>query len=210
MPTRLFHWALAVTVLGLLTTGLGGWMGWHFRLGHAALALLAFRVVWGLVGGYWSRFRSFTFSPAALRSYLRGRGQPGDEVGHSPLGALSVWAMLLFLLAQVATGLVSDDEIAAAGPLAHRVSTAVVESASKWHVVWGKYSVITLVSLHVLAVLFYALVRRRPLVRAMVHGDKEVPPGTPVTRDDTVARLAALVLLAACIGLASWIFSLRI
>jgi len=210
LPTRLFHWALALTVLGLLSTGLAGWMEWHFRLGYGALALMVFRVLWGFVGGRWSRFGAFLYAPATLRAYLRGQGRPHDDVGHSPLGALSVWAMLLLLLAQVASGLVSDNEVDAAGPLASYASSALVEGASKWHVVWGKYGIITLLVLHVAAILFYARVRRRPLIRAMLDGDKQLPAATPASRDDGASRSLALLLFAACVALAWWISSLRI
>ena len=106
LPTRLFHWALAACVIGLVITAKvgGNAMEWHFRLGYAVLALLVFRVVWGLIGGRWSRFSAFLYSPARLVRYLRGNAHPEDSAGHSPLGALSVFALLAVLGAQVGTG----------------------------------------------------------------------------------------------------------
>ena len=93
-------------------------MVWHFRLGYAVFTLLLFRLVWGIVGGKWSRFASFHLRAQAPSSTTsKGKDEPLHAVGHNPLGALSVFAMLVFLLAQVATGLISDDEIAASGPL---------------------------------------------------------------------------------------------
>ncbi|MEP6823730.1 MAG: cytochrome b/b6 domain-containing protein, partial [Ramlibacter sp.] len=73
LPTRLFHWALVACVLGLVVTAYlpGTWIVWHSRLGYAVLALLLFRIVWGLVGGRWSRFGSFIYSPASVVRYLR-------------------------------------------------------------------------------------------------------------------------------------------
>jgi cytochrome b len=66
LPTRLFHWLLALAVMGLVITGQvgGSWMDWHFRLGYCVLTLLLFRMVWGLVGGHWSRFIHFFTVPA--------------------------------------------------------------------------------------------------------------------------------------------------
>ena len=85
LPTRVFHWLLATTVIASVTSAKigGNAMVWHFRLGYLALGLLAFRLVWGLVGGRWSRFSSFLYSPAALLRYLRGQPRPDDrfEVG---------------------------------------------------------------------------------------------------------------------------------
>lgn len=68
LPTRLFHWALVACVLGsVISAKIGGNAAvWHMRLGYAVLALVAFRILWGLVGGRWSRFSSFVYSPAAL------------------------------------------------------------------------------------------------------------------------------------------------
>ena len=74
LPTRLFHWLLALCVIGLvITANVGGnAMVWHFRLGYAVATLLLFRVVWGLVGGHWSRFSSFLYAPASIVRYLKG------------------------------------------------------------------------------------------------------------------------------------------
>ena len=93
-------------------------MVWHFRFGYVVISLLAFRLVWGLVGGRWSRFSSFIYAPGTVLRYLRGRSRAGEhQVGHSPLGSLSVFALLVILALQVGTGLVADDEIANVGPL---------------------------------------------------------------------------------------------
>lgn len=210
LPTRVFHWALAACVVALVITAKvgGNAMVWHFRLGYVVLALLVFRLLWGLVGGRWSRFRAFLYSPARLWRYLRGQGHPDDGVGHSPLGALSVFALLLVLAAQVGTGLLSDDEIAFSGPLTRFVSNAVVGQATGYHKEIGQYLVLGLVALHLLAVVFYITVRRHRLVRPMLHGDKELPhPATP-SRDDLASRAAALVALALGAGLAWWVSTL--
>ncbi len=204
LPTRLFHWALAAAVVGLVVTGRtgGNAMVWHFRFGYAVLALLLFRLVWGFVGGRWSRFASFVPSPTAVGRYLRGRG--GDGAGHSPLGALSVVAMLAVLVVQVGTGLVSDDEIAFAGPLSRYVSGSIVGQATGYHKNWGQWLVIGLVALHVAAIVFYVLVRRHTLVRPMLHGDRTLPAALPASRDDLRSRLAALAVMVACGAAVAW------
>ncbi|MCW5262222.1 cytochrome b [Verminephrobacter eiseniae] len=210
LPTRIFHWALAACVVALVITGkLGGnAMLWHLRLGHVVLALLLFRIVWGLVGGRWSRFAAFLYSPARLLRYLRGIPHPQDDVGHSPLGALSVFSLLAVLLAQVGTGLFSDDEIAFAGPLSARVSNAVVEQMTSYHEGIGQYLVLGLAGLHLLAIVFYVRVRRRRLIRPMLDGDKLLASAVAPSRDDLGSRVAALLLLALCAGLSWWLSSL--
>ena len=82
LPTRLFHWLLAVSVIGLIVTAKvgGDAMNWHFRLGYVVFALLLFRLVWGFVGGRWSRFASFFPTPTRLGRYLRGQARPEPAV----------------------------------------------------------------------------------------------------------------------------------
>jgi len=209
LPTRLFHWALVTCVTGLAITGSvgGNAMVWHFRFGYAVLTLLLFRVIWGLVGGHWSRFAAFVYAPQSVINYLKGRGKPEHDVGHSPIGAGSVFAMLAFLLAQLVTGLISDDEIAFAGPLTSFVSNATVNLATNYHANIGKWVLLALVLLHLGAITFY-LRRQHKLVGAMLHGDKELPVAAPSSRDDTASRLAALLILGLCTGLVYWISSL--
>lgn len=209
LPTRLFHWSLFLCIVALVVTAkLGGnAMVWHFRLGHTVLALLMFRLLWGFVGGHWSRFASFVHTPGAVLHYLRS-GSARASIGHSPLGALSVIALLAVLLLQVATGLASDDEIAFAGPLARYLPGAIVGQATAYHKDWGQWLVIALVLLHVAAVLFYLLVRRTNLIRPMLDGDKQVQAPSTGSRDDAPSRLLALLLAAGCAAIAYAVWGL--
>lgn len=208
LPTRLFHWLLAACVIALVVTAKMGEMLWHERLGYGVLALLLFRLAWGLVGGYWSRFHTFVYAPGSVLAYLRGRAHPDHVVGHTPLGAASVYAMLLVLLAQVGTGLFSDDEIAFTGPLNRFISTDAGLAATSYHRSWGQWMVIALVVLHVAAIAWYAWRKRQDLVRPMIVGDKEVPAASKSSRDDTATRVAAAALLAAAAGAVGWIVAL--
>ncbi len=212
LPTRIFHWTLAATLVGsVVSAKIGGnAMVWHFRLGCVVLALLVFRVLWGLVGGRWSRFASFIYAPATLLRYLRGQQRPGEnlDVGHTPLGSLSVFALLAVVGIQVATGLVADDEIANVGPLNRFVSSDTVSQATGWHKEYGQWLLITLVALHVLAVVFYLVKKRQNLVWPMVLGDKPLAAGTPASADGLQQRLLALVLIVLCGGGAFWVYGL--
>jgi cytochrome b len=205
LPTRLFHWLLVACVIGLVVTANlgGGWMEWHLRLGYTVLTLLLFRLGWGFVGGHWSRFGSFVRGPAAIARYLKGQATPLETIGHNPLGALSVLAMLLALALQVSAGLFTDDEIAYAGPLIGVGSGETVALASWYHTGPGKLVVLALVVLHIAAIAWYARVRKQRLLPAMIHGDREVDMAgdVPVSADGVRQRLLALVLLAVCAGL---------
>lgn len=210
LPTRIFHWALVVCVIGLVITGNvgGNAMSWHFRLGYAVLTLLLFRVVWGVIGGHWSRFATFIYSPSSIIRYIAGRHPAHHAVGHNPMGALSVFALLFFLFAQVASGLFSDDEIAAAGPLTKFIANAAVSLASSYHTKIGKLFIIFLVLTHVGAILFYLFKKRENLVKPMLIGDKLVGVDVPASRDDAGTRILALVILAICGALVFGLVSL--
>jgi cytochrome b len=210
LPTRLFHWSLVACVIGLLVTGTigGALMDWHARVGYAVLALLLFRIVWGFVGGHWSRFSSFIRTPRGVLAYLRGQPHPDHLVSHNPMGALSVLAMLVFLLVQVGTGLIGDDEIAFTGPLNRFVSSANGLAATAYHKNIGKWVIIALVVLHVAAVLFYLWKRRENLIMPMLHGDKLLGPSVVASRDDSVSRIVALAVLLACAAAVAWLVRL--
>lgn len=200
LPTRLFHWLLLLAVVGLfVTANVGGnWMNWHLRLGYAVMGLLLFRLLWGFFGGRWSRFASFLYSPRSIWAYLQGRSPSLHTVGHSPLGALSVFALLLVLGAQVGSGLMTDDAIAFFGPLVPMVSGSTVDLATWYHKDVGRFAVLGLVGLHVLAIAYYRWVRRQPLTAAMVHGDKDLGFEAPASRDGVAQWLGA-----ACAGAVS-------
>jgi len=170
------------------------------------LALLSFRIIWGLIGGRWSRFASFIYAPGTVLRFLRGEHRPGDhfEVGHSPLGAFSVFALITLLLVQVGTGLVADDEIATTGPLNRYVASATGLLATGWHKGWGQWILLGLVALHIAAIVVYKL-RGKNLVTPMITGDKPLPADVPAARDSLATRGLAAVVLAACAAGVVWI-----
>ncbi len=202
LPTRLFHALLIVCVAGLVITGeIGGdAMRLHFLFGYGVLTLVLFRLVWGFVGGHWSRFVNFLPTPAQLLAYvqaLRTRSAP-PSVGHNPLGALSVIAMLLMLAIQVLSGFISDDEIAATGPWTSLVPNAWIELATEYHSEIGKTILIVLVILHVASILYYKRYKNEDLITPMIKGDKQEPATTPASRDTRTSRIFALSVLLAC------------
>ena len=209
LPTRLFHWLLAICIVALVVTAKmgGNAMNWHLLLGQVMLALLIFRILWGLVGGYWSRFGSFIPSAAAMRRYLSGASTTQDRAGHNPLGSLSVIAMLIVLIAQIASGLMSDDEIAFSGPLTRFVSGELISKATNYHAHWGQYLIYALVALHLLALIGYSL-KGDKLVPAMVTGDKLLEEPVAASRDTASTRALAALLAVVASALSWWVHQL--
>lgn len=203
LPTRLFHWLLVISVTGaFVTIKLGGWWTeYHFLFGYATLSLVAFRLVWGVIGPEHARFARFIRGPRALWASLRGQG--ASCAGHTPLGALSVVAMLLVLGTQAVLGLFASDGIFSEGPLAHLVSADLSDQLTGLHHS-NENIILALIALHLLAVTAYVVIGRKRLVRPMLSGDKrvsDVPAGTRASDDGIGMRLRAAVLAALAIGL---------
>lgn len=198
LPTRVFHWSLAILVIALIMTGNvgGNAMVWHFRFGYAVLSLLLFRLMWGFVGGHWSQWRQLTCTPSALRQYVSGLHGDQRFLGHNPLGSLSVIVMLSMLLLQVTTGLFSDDEIANAGPLTVWVTGHIVSLATAWHKGLGKAIVLLLIAAHLLAIAWHLIKKEDNLSRAMVLGDKDTAMPVPGSSDKPIDWLKAFACLA--------------
>ena len=183
LPTRLFHWLLVMLIALLYATGEYGLldMAWHFWFGYATLALLMFRVLWGLLGSQTSRFTSFVRGPRAVVAYARAAYANGTHavIGHNPLGGWSVIALLLCVIVQSVSGLFASDEIEADGPLVARVSNASVRLMTRVHH-WNQNVLLLLIALHVGAVVFYQLVKHDNLVVPMFPGRKPASQEAPL------------------------------
>ena len=204
LPTRLFHWSLVVLVgCSVVTAKVGGlWLDWHMRSGYAILALIVFRLLWGIAGSRHARLAHFVRGPRVVLDYLRGR-HLHDGAGHNPLGALSVVAILAVLLVQAGTGLFSNDGSFTEGPLARLVSRATGELLSSIHR-WGEPAVYGIAALHLAAIAYYFVVRREDLVGPMITGDRHGIDAHPA-RDDPALWARAAVLLAVAGGLTAYV-----
>ena len=196
-PVRLFHWSLAFLVATLWATGELGKLDIHMTLGVWALVLVAFRLAWGVAGSETARFTHFVKGPKAILGYIAAaKAGTARSIGHNPLGALSVLALLAVVGVQSASGLFSSDDIVTDGPLVHLVSSKTVSLMSTMHRIGGKV-ILALVAVHVGAVAFYKLVKKDDLLRAMITGTKRVPAGVAGIRFAST-WLAAALFAAAC------------
>lgn len=197
LPLRLFHWLLVAAVATAVLTGeIGGnLMDWHGKIGLYILGLVLFRLLWGFIGNEHARFMSFFPTPAKLRAHLRGEWQ---GLGHNPLGALSVFALIGVLALQAGTGLFGNDDIAFQGPLYRLVGSAWSERLTGLHEITGNL-LIGLVILHVSAIAFYARVKKINLVLPMITGKaaaEGVAEGAGSQRPKGGGILAFLVAVA--------------
>lgn len=203
-PTRLFHWSLVVLILVAWLTA-GEQMTIHRGAGYALLGLLAFRVWWGLAGGSTARFSGFVRGPGAIRQYLRAsrEGTDGEHVGHNPLGAVSVLALLGVLGLQVGLGLFAIDEDGfEGGPLSDRIDFDLARQIAEWHELAFRL-LQGLVVLHLAAIVFYAVRKRQDLVRPMITGVRKFRGPVQGLVRAPLWRLAVGVLIALAVGFAA-------
>ena len=207
-PVRVSHWTIVVLVVALIATGKVGndALAWHMRCGQLLLVVLLFRIAWGFAGSGNARFASFVRGPAAVARYARSLLHGPHEVHatHNPLGGWMVIALLLAMLVQAGTGLVTQDDIGNEGPLVRLVSEGLSASAGYVHRrVW--WLVTGLAVVHVLAVVLYAAILRDDLVRPMFTGEKRLPAGSAEPARAAASAARALALLAACAAVVWWV-----
>jgi cytochrome b len=177
IPTRVFHWCLPVALIALFVSADTYAMELHALVGEAVLALVLFRLVWGFVGSQTARFRDFVVGPRGIADYLAGRAP--KSLGHNPVGALMVLALLGALLGLAVSGLFADDGIFYSGPLAGRIGNAQAVRIGELHAA-GAYVLAALAGIHVLATLWHLLHRKRNLITPMLTGrtrtELDAPP----------------------------------
>jgi cytochrome b len=204
LPIRLFHWTLAALILFSWWSAEYGHVAWHIWSGCAILTLLIFRLLWGLFGSSTARFTSFVRGPGLVLAYLRN-SREWRGIGHSPLGALSVLALMLATAVQVGLGLISTDEDGFnQGPLANLVSLNTSDSARELHETMF-YVLLALIALHVAAILFYRIVHHKKLVGAMITGRTEAEAGVEPLRP--VRWWVALLCLLAALAVTRWVIA---
>ena len=201
LPLRLFHWGLAAAVTISVVSVNMGRMDIHERSGLTVLALLVFRIIWGFGGGHHARFANFVRSPIAVISWLRATraADAPRPVGHSPLAALSVIALLLVTCYLAVTGIFSTDGILFDGPLAH-IAPVSPYLMVKIHN-YGEPVLILLVLLHLAAILLYKFAKRTGLTKAMVTGFAAEAPGKVTGADGGISRNRLVVGMALMAGL---------
>ena len=205
LPIRLFHWLLVVCITGsFVTINLGDeFIQWHAYFGYSILTLLIFRIIWGFVGSTHARFTSFLPTKKAIVDYLSGSSP--RVLGHNPIGAISVFALIFVLCVQVFTGLFVDDEVSFQGPLAKYVSDSISSFLSEIHE-GNQVVILTLIVIHVAAIIFYKKFKGEDLIKPMIGGDKEIDPSEEAkylpadlgraSKDGVLQRSFALVLLS--------------
>ncbi len=210
LGVRLFHWLLVGAVVAAFVTGLFApkpWLDAHVIFGTAVAALIVFRGIWGFTGSQHARFASFVVGPGAAIRYLRTllAGRASNHIGHNPLGAIMIVALLLALGLLTATGLVALGGELKQGPFAPFTNFATGHGAKTIHELVA-YGLLGLIVLHVAGVAIESLRIRENLVRAMLTGRKPIVGPRPArVTVPARPRLAAAIFAVIAIGTVPWI-----
>ncbi len=185
LPLRIFHWLLAASFVGAYVTSESErWRDVHAVLGYTMLALVAFRMVWGLVGTRYARFSALPLSPRRACAYLRSllARRPQHHVGHNPAGSVAIYLLLALVVAAALTGLAAFNEVGGewVGELHEGLANTLL----------------AIVIVHIAGVFVGSLAHRENLVGAMLTGRKQAQRGSGIAgpRPFVAALLVALVL----------------
>jgi len=204
---RLFHWTLVAAVTVAAVTGLladAPWVDVHVWAGTVMAGLVAARLVWGFLGPGPARFAGFVVGPRAVLAHLRELrdGTAGRHLGHNPLGALMVLALLAAAVALAVTGVVAYGGVLKAGPLAFATTYADGRAMLEVHELLA-YFLLALIALHVAGVAVESRRSRENLARAMVTGRKPARPGDHLPAARPARPVAAAVMALAVLGIAA-------
>lgn len=185
-PVRVFHWLLVACFAGAwLTAESEHWRLVHVTLGYTMAGLVAFRLLWGLVGTRHARFASFVRGPRAALAYLRSQlgPKPQHHIGHNPAGALAIVGLLILVVLTAATGW------ATYGDLGGGWLEELHEASAN--------ALLILVGVHLAGVAIGSLIHRENLVRAMFTGRKAAPAREGIRRSWAVL---GAVMVAGVLG----------
>lgn len=195
VPTRVFHWLLALCFLGAyLISEEDEWRLVHATLGFSVVLLIAFRIVWGLVGTRHARFSNFSFGIESVIAYLRGllRRDPQHYTGHNPAGSWVIYALLALGLGTALSGYTHLNGIGG-------------DFVEELHEVLGN-AMLAVVVIHVLGAVVSSWLHRENLARSMLTGHKLGAPGEAIR---TPRALVGLVLAAAILAFWANAFGVR-
>jgi len=175
LPTRVFHWLLVTSfALAWITFDDNRYLFAHVYAGYLFLSLLIFRFVWGVVGTYYARFRTFAYDWASGADYLKGllSGKASRHIGHNPVGGWAIFIMLALGLLIGITGLLVLGGEEGHGPLRGLISFEIGTGSKEFHEVFA-WIMLAIVVIHVFGVIGESIIHRENLIWSMLTGRKE-------------------------------------
>ncbi|MDD5036294.1 MAG: cytochrome b/b6 domain-containing protein [Methylococcaceae bacterium] len=191
LPTRIFHWSLALSfTIAFVTAESEGWRDIHVLAGYTLLALLGFRLIWGFAGSRYARFAEFVRGPQAILSYGKSlvAGRPEHHVGHNPVGAIAILLLILLGIGSGVSGWLLD-----------------IDGTGEWleelHELISNL-MLAVVVMHIAGVLISSKLHHENLVLAMVTGKKRGDAADAIPKS---RALIGILLVVGLVGLWTWV-----
>jgi len=202
-PTRAFHWLLTLSLCGSWATAEAGfeWIDTHNLLGYTALTLIFFRILWGLFGTRYARFKAFVTGPSTVVATLPKlfSRSPAIDIGHNPIGGWSVLLFLVLVFVQASTGLFISDDVMHVGPYNHTIGSDLAGKLAQIHHL-NFTALQGCVAVHILAIAWYRFGKRTDLVSPMITGRKaHIDPTQSIGSSETYRALICLAIAVALI-----------
>ena len=209
LPVRICHWGLVTIIVFQYLSGeilddnlLPNTMKWHFYAGYTCIALVIFRLCWGVFGTYYAKFSQFVVSPIMTLTYLRNKASSLEFLGHNPAGAYSIIVLLTLVLSQAISGLFISDEVFSDGPYYGVLSDSAQNIANFLH-----HNVFNLllgfIALHIAAIIYHKVRYKQDLTKAMINGKKQ-SNHNHVMHNEPFPWVGLIISLAIC-GLAMYL-----
>lgn len=207
---RVFHWSLPILIFLMWFSQDQGEMERHILFGQVLMGMLTYRLIWGVIGTPYARFKHFLYGPKAFIAYATGffSDNKPHYLSHNPMGGLMVFVLMGAVIFQLVTGLFTTDDIFIEGPLYDTVSRSVSAWMSSWHSTFFDV-LLVLIGLHLSAIILYKL-RGEALVKAMFSGKKEATEqDQDRVADEEMERfpwVRFVIAAALAVSLVVWVF----
>jgi len=206
IPVRLFHWLLVATIIGAWYTSDqdNDLIDYHLLCGYVALGLILFRILWGFLGTTHAKFSQFITTPRETLTYFNNFTKPQSPSypGHNPLGGLMVVFMLVMILLQAISGLFMNDDIFTNGPYYGTINENIEALLIFFHRNSFNF-LLGAIALHVLAISYYKMVKKKSLVLPMITGKKS---SEDIKKEDSIEHSKLIIAIMITLAVAAFVY----
>lgn len=205
LPTRVFHWSLVISfTTAWITAENDLFLYHHVFAGYAFVGLLIFRLIWGVIGSQYAKFRSFAYDWPSATSYVKAllTGKAARHIGHNPAGSYAIFAMIIMGFLVALSGLIVLGGEEGHGPLKGLISHELGMMSKELHEGTASFMLL-IVILHLGGVIVESFYHKENLIWSMFSGRKTTPQSET---DVNVSSLVAVLMLGVIFASASYYF----
>lgn len=206
LPTRVFHWTMATAFFtAWFTRGSAQNLDLHVFAGYTMLGLVAFRLLWGTMGGTYARFTKLALERHRVQSYVATLFTPRRQryIGHNPLASIAIVALILLSTLTLVTGLMVLGGQKQQGPLADWLTFDQGALLNPVHE-WLATALLALVVVHILGAVTESLLHRDNLIGSMIHGRRHTTSAAPSSANFNAVGTLLITVIATAAGVSYW------